>query len=93
VVDAGGRLFKHDMILGPSVESNGLGTRGVPITDTPIRSHARLPVEVKLIQTHSARPRILAKGTPPPRPSNHPRESWLLFRLSPMTHTSPGRTM
>ena len=44
-------------------------------------------------QTNSARPRISSKGTPPPSPSHHILESWLLFLLSPVTQNSPGLTV
>ena len=70
-----------------------MGSRGFPMTLVSQRSKENPPSGPKLSQTNIARPRMLANGTPPPRPPNHARESLELLRLSPITQTSPGFTV
>jgi hypothetical protein len=78
----------HTASCGANLAALG-GNRGGPMTGTPSRDKS-IPASLTLSHTKRARPRMLAKGTPPPWPTNHILESWLLFRLSPITQTSPG---
>ena len=90
-----GRSRRHFSTPGPSVVCWSAGSAGWPSTFTSRRSEAMPPPSCagrKLIQTNIARPLMFSKGTPAPSPPRQKRESWLLLRLSPITHTSSGAT-
>src|SRR5262249_13683879 len=83
VFSIGGRSRKHLSSGGSRPRIDG-GRRGRPITGAPRRERS-MPLSDTPSHTTEARPLIFSKGTPPPCPPHHMRESWLLLRLSPIT--------
>ncbi len=80
-------------MAGPSVPLSDAGSAGGPEALVKFLSLSLPPAGLNANSTRRAEPMTSALGTPPPKPPRHDRESWLLSRLSPSTHTSSGPTL